>query len=270
MKRKDYPRAYDSYTAAIRYSPDLDQFYAYRGDILYDQEKYAEAIADYSKAVELNPGYSTAYNLRGLSYHSLGDDDKALADYGQAIEHNSQFARAYDNRGRLYLERGDLDKAADDLTAAIGIAPRFADALFDRGRTRFHQASYLQASDDLGAAFGLLPKNAYVMLWAYLARDRAGQPAREPLAGDAATLDRGEWPWPIVAAYLGQTDQAAVLAASRGNTDQQCEADFYFGAKTEATDPTVARALLEQAAAICPAHFIEAPAARLEIEKLSR
>ncbi|HEX3881570.1 MAG TPA: hypothetical protein VHW66_02825 [Stellaceae bacterium] len=38
----------------------------------------------------------------------------------------------------------------------------------------------------------------------------------------------------------------------------------------EATDPAAARDLLQQAAAICPARFIEAPAARLETEKLSR
>jgi hypothetical protein len=48
-------------------------------------------------------------------------------------------------------------------------------------------------------------------------------------------LDRTAWPWPIVAAYLGNEDAAAVLAAGRrgdqtAQKDLECEADFYLGA----------------------------------------
>jgi lipoprotein NlpI len=116
----------------------------------------------------------------------------------------------------------------------------------------------------------LTPEEPYTVLWLYLARDRAGQTtARDALVQDAAKLDRAAWPWPVVAAYLGEAEPAAVLAASHGNNDHACEANFYFGAKSAAEgDTAAARPLLQQAVALCPPNFIETPAAKSELTKL--
>jgi tetratricopeptide (TPR) repeat protein len=266
FRHQDYDRAIAGYSAAIELSPDFSQYWADRGDAYLDKLDYAKAIPDYTEAIRLNQGYSTAYNSRGYCHHTLGDDDQALADFDKAIELRPEFPRALYNRANIYAARGDLARAVADYNAALVIAPKFWEALAGRGHAHYSQGAYGEAVADLSAALPLSPgdSTAYTILWLYLARTRAGQPARDPLSQDAARLDKAAWPWPIVAAFLGETTPDTVLAGSQGDNGHACEADFYFGAEAGARD------LLQKAAAICPKDFIEATAARLELEKPSR
>jgi len=267
-RRQDYDRAIAGYSTAIALSPDFSQYWADRGDAHLDKLDYAKAIPDYTEAIRLNQGYSTVYNSRGYCYHSLGDDDHALADFNEAIELRQEFPRALYNRGNIYAARADLTRAIADYDAAIALTPKFWEALAARGHARYAQGAYAEAVADLSAALPLDPSDAtpYTVLWLYLARTRAGQPARDALTQEAAKLDKAAWPWPIISAFLGESTPEAILAASRGDSAKECEADFYFGA----ADPAAARDLLQKAASICPADFIEAPAAKLELGKLSR
>ena len=147
-------------------------------------------------------------------------------------------------------------------------------ALSGRGLARFYQGAYAPAAEDLAAALALKPDNPYAALWLYLARLRAGLPAGDALREAAAKLDRGDWPRPIVAVFLGDSAPASVLADLRRSTaddraTQQCEADFFLGAKSAAEgDAATARELLQQAAQICPAHFTEAIGAKYELARL--
>ncbi len=268
FRRQDYDRAIVEYSRAIDLSPEFAQYRADRGDSYLDKLEYAKAIPDYTEAIRLNEGYSTAYNSRGYAYHALGDDDHALADFDKAIELRPEFPRALLNRGSIYAARADLTRAVADYDAAIAIAPKFWEALAGRGRARYSQGAYGEAAADLSASLPLSPGGsaAYTVLWLYLARTHAGQPARDALAQDAAKFDNSAWPGPIVSAFLGDTSPDAVLASSGGDNGHACEADFYFGA----ADPATARDLLQKAVAICPKDFIEATAARLELEKPSR
>lgn len=265
FRHQDYDRAIVGYSTAIELSPDFSQYWADRGDAYLDKLDYAKAIPDYAEAIRLNQGYSTAYNSRGYCYHALGDDDHALADFDKAIELRPEFPRALYNRGNIYGARGDLTHAIADFDTAIAIAPKMWEALAARGHARYSQGAYAQAVTDLSAALPLSPSDstAYTVLWLYLARTHAGQPARDALSQDSAKLDKTAWPGPIVSAFLGETTPDAVLAGSQGDNGHACEADFYFGAEAGVRD------LLEKAAAICPGEFIEAPAAKRELEKLT-
>jgi len=275
IKRGDNDRAIEQYDAAIRFSPDNEQFVENRGNVYFDKGEYSRAIADFTEAIRLNPGYSTAFEARGVAYHEAGDDDHAMQDHDEAIRLNPEFALAYDYRGLLYSARGDQARAIEDYDAAVRLAPRFSTALANRGRARFYQAAYPQAVIDLAAAVALSPKEPYAVLWLYLAHARAGQPARESLTADSSQLDRTAWPWPIVAAYLGEADPGAVLASTRTGNDpthkgQECEVEFYLGAKAASeNDATAARELLQRAVTGCPANFIETPAAKFELARLS-
>jgi tetratricopeptide (TPR) repeat protein len=266
FRREDYDRAIAGYSTAISLSPDFEQYWADRGDAYLDKLEYAKAIPDYTEAIRINQGYSTAYNSRGFAEHSLGDDDRALADFDKAIEWRHDFPRALYNRGDIYLARGDLTRAIADYDAAVNLSPKMSEALAARGRAHYAQGAYAEAVIDLSAALPLGPSDTtpYTVLWLYLARTRAGLLASEALAQDAAKLDKTAWPWPIVSAFLGETTPDAVLAGrAHGDNAKECEADFYFGAKT------VSRDLLRNAVAICPRDFIEAAAAKLELEKSS-
>jgi lipoprotein NlpI len=91
---------------------------------------------------------------------------------------------------------------------------------------------------------------------------------------DAAKFDRDGWPGPLVAVYLGQSDAKTVLAELRRDANpnrksQECEADFYLGAKAALDgDTAAARDLLQQASAACPYEYIEKDGARYELARL--
>ena len=273
-ERNLYDRALASYDEAIRNIPKNEQFFDSRGNVYYDKEDYDRAIADYDEAIRLNKFYSAAFDSRANAYHRKGDDDRAVPDYDEAIRLSPEFALAYNNRAALYTERGEHPRAIADFDAALRLAPKFRVALFNRGRTKFYSADYPGAVADLSAASALRPAEPYTVLWLYLARAHAGQPAQDSLRTEAAALDRSAWPWPLLAAYLGEADSGAALAAARSGdptakTGRECEADFYLGAKAVIDgDPAVARDLLSKAAAACPPSFIEAPGARFELARL--
>jgi lipoprotein NlpI len=273
-KRDAYDRALVAYSEAIRNSPENAQYYDSRGNVYYDMEESDRAIADYGEAIRFNQGYSSAFDSRGNAYHQKGDDDHALPDYDEAIRLNPEFALAFNNRGALYIDRGEHARAIADFDAALRLAPKFRTALFNRGRTKFYTSDYAGAAADLSAASALKPADPYAVLWLYLARTRAGQPAQEALRAEAAPFDRSEWPGPVVAAHLGEADAAAVLAAARSDDpatqkSKECEAGFYLGAKAATEgNPTAARDLLTNATAVCPRYFIEALAARFELARL--
>jgi len=272
-ERNLYDRALAAYGEAIGNIPKNEQFFDSRGNVYYDMEAYDRAIADYSEAIRLNRGYSAAFDSRANAYHRKGDDDRAVPDYDEAIRLNPEFALAFNNRGALSMERGDHARAIEDFDAALRLAPKFRVALFNRGRTKFYGGDYPGAVADLGAASALKPAEPYTLLWLYLARAHAGQPVQDSLRAEAAALDRSVWPWPVVAAFLGDADSAAALAAARNGDaaaqkGQECEAGFYLGAKAAAEGKPAARDLLTKAAAACTPFFIEAPAVRFELARL--
>ena len=270
----DNNRAIAEYDAALRLSPDNSQFYDSRGNAFYEQARYDQAIVDYTEAIRLNDGYSAAWDSRGNAYYFKGDNEQALRDYDAAIQRNPGKANAYNNRGNVYVGTGQFDRALQDYDKALQLEPKFRVALGNRGRTRFFQAAYAPAVEDFVAELALKPDDPYGMLWLYLARVRAGQPAQDGLRDAAGRLDRAALPFPVVAAYLGDTDRAAVLTDTRKGGDpdrkgRECEADFYLGAKAAAeSDAASAHELLQQAAAICPTDFIELTASKYELARL--
>jgi lipoprotein NlpI len=273
-KREAYDRALASYDEAIRLDPDNAQFFDSRGNVHYDRADYDRAIADYDEAIRRNKFYSAAFDSRANAYHAKGEDDRAIEDYDEAIRLNPEFALAFNNRGNLYNGKGEHERAIRNFDEALRLAPKFCIALNNRGRARFYQAAYEAAAADFTASLQLRPTDPYTVLWIYLARARSGQSARDLMHGDAGPLDRTAWPWPIVDAYLGSEDAAAVLAAARrgdqsSQKDRECEADFYLGAKAASeSDSTAAHELLQRARTICPADFIENLAAKFELARL--
>ncbi len=273
-QRHDIERALQEYNEAVRLGPGNEQFHKYRGDVYYDLKRYDDAIADYDEAVRINPGYSEAYYSRGNAYDAKGDDEKALASFDEAIRIAPEFVAAHNNRGLVYIREGKLDLALADFDAAAQRAPRFRLALDNRARVRFFQGDYAGAAEDFAAALKLKPDEPYTAMLLYLSQLHAGQDARAPLKGNAAALDRGTWPYPIVAAWLGDSDAQTVQAdaARDPNPDrvgQSCEADFYFGDAAFANgDAATARDLLERAVARCPSDYLEVTLAKYELPRL--
>jgi len=274
FRRGDDDRALDEYSEALRLSPDNDQFHNDRASLYAAKADYPRAFADYDVAIRLNSGYSRAFNGRGLAYYFSGDGARALDDFNEAIRLSPDYGQAFNNRGNVEIREGAIDRAIDDYGEAARLLPKSHVPLANRGQARLYQAANKQAVDDLAAAMAMKPSDPYLALWLYLARARNGEDARAALAADAARFDRGGWPWPLVAVYLGQGDTKTVLADIRrdANPDrksQECEANFYLGAKAALDSETVlARDLLQQASTACPYDYTEKDGARYELARL--
>jgi lipoprotein NlpI len=270
----DKTRALAEYDEALRLSPGNDQFHKMRGDLYAALGRLDDAIPDFDEAVRINPGYSNAFLSRGNAYSEKRDDDKALASFDEAIRLDSNFSAALNNRGLVYIRQGKLDLALADFDAAVQNKPDLRVALLNRSRAHFYRGEYGDAANDAATALKSKADDPYTVLLAYLARLHARQDAGALLATDAAGLDKTAWPYPIVAALLGQQSVQNVLAdaGSNSNPDRQdnlCEADFYFGDKALAEGNTAAaRPLLQGAAADCPADMIAKTLTKYEFARL--
>jgi Protein kinase domain len=100
----------------------------------------------------------------------------------------------------------------------------------------------------------------------FLLQRREGQlaQAKKELRAFSPGVAAGEWPAPLLRAYLGEIDDDAVLAAAR-DPDEQCEAFYYLGRLHARDDTEVARRqLLRAANEDCD----EADSAREELQAL--
>ena len=89
-----------------------------RGNARLDNRDFDRAIDDYSEAIRLNPKDPSYYNNRGNAWHARGDNDRAIADFNEAIRLNPANAAYYNNRRDAWLAEGDLARAIADANQA--------------------------------------------------------------------------------------------------------------------------------------------------------
>ncbi|HEV8031299.1 MAG TPA: tetratricopeptide repeat protein [Stellaceae bacterium] len=238
------------------------------------EQRIASCDAIIQAGTDIPENHAGAYAARGDAYLDLGEVDRALSDDSEALRIRPEYPAVLNNRGNAYEEKGEHDRAIADYEAAIAQSPDFEQAFRNRGRAKFFRGDFGPAEADFGRALELLPENPYPILWRYLARARSGQAAPDELRQAAAPLDHAEWPWPVIAAFLGETDRAAVIAAAQqGKPDaiqqQGCEAAFFLGEKAVLErDYATARELLSEGAKVCRPGSIEYPSSRFELARL--
>ncbi|MFB2807487.1 tetratricopeptide repeat protein [Microcystis sp. BLCC-F209] len=158
--QQKYKLALDDYNKAIELNPNFAMAYNNRGGLYRLQEKYDLALSDYDKAIELNPNYAYAYNNRGGLYYDQQKYDLALSDINKTIELNRNFAEAYYNRGILYYDQQKYDLALADYSKAIDINPNYAEAYNNRGNLYRLQQKYDLALADINKTIELNPNLA--------------------------------------------------------------------------------------------------------------
>jgi tetratricopeptide (TPR) repeat protein len=86
--------ALESYTAALRLSPEFAEAYVNRAAVHYERGDYAAAIADCDAAIRLDPMLAEAYNNRSLAYYKSNDYARAKADFDHTIRLNQHYGNA--------------------------------------------------------------------------------------------------------------------------------------------------------------------------------
>lgn len=84
--KKDFARASDDFSAAIKSDPEHRNARFNRALVNCEVAKHAEAIADLDEVVRLSPKNADAWKLRGYAKYAAGKGDDAVPDYKKALE----------------------------------------------------------------------------------------------------------------------------------------------------------------------------------------
>ena len=93
-----------------------------------EMRNYDKAIDHLTEAIRLNPKNAEAYNFRGVAWKYKGQFDNMIRDCTEAIRIDPKFAAAYHNRGRAWRGKKEYDKAIQDFTQATRVDPIYGGA----------------------------------------------------------------------------------------------------------------------------------------------
>jgi tetratricopeptide (TPR) repeat protein len=250
-----------------------------KGDVTPGTMQVAQAPLDdqiqvLRRQLEAAPQSADAHFNLGVALRRAGKLDDAIAEYRKAISLNSRDSRYRNMLGAALRAAGKPEEAIEQLRSAIALDPENATAHSNLGNLLSDQGKFAAAVAEYHAGLKTNPQNAYIVLRLHLARVSAGEDDRAELTDNAAALGGAGWPSPLVAHYLGTLSADAVRRSAASSTDtteraQQCEANYYIGSLAlREGRPVEARPSLEAAANDCPADFVEAVGAKIELEHL--
>ena len=116
LKRLD--DAVADFEAAIKADPSDAHPQAQLAYIHGEKREFARAVDRSSQAIRLAPDDPDHHNARGWAYLELSDFPRAKADFEQAIRIKSDHGLALFNRGRVFTELAQFDAALADFDAA--------------------------------------------------------------------------------------------------------------------------------------------------------
>jgi tetratricopeptide (TPR) repeat protein len=219
------------------------------------------------------PLRALAYRDRGLAYLRLKQPGKAVADFSALLDLKPGDESALALRARANWADGQQMPAIADFKTVLQTAHATAPEYFELGQMEWTAGRFSDATADLAEAVKLSP-NDYSVLWLAFARERAGAPDELSFARDVAALGLNDWPRPLLDFYLGKAteddvDKAALRGDAKTQSDQKCEASFYVG-EWLMLHPggAAAKPFMADAAANCPADYIELAAAKAELKRM--
>lgn len=92
-------------------------------ECLLIEKDYDKAIENYTEALRLEPGYVCGYTWRGEAYHRKGDYENAVRDFTEAINRGGLDSYYHGWRGDSYRAWGQLDKAKEDFETVLRLDP---------------------------------------------------------------------------------------------------------------------------------------------------
>jgi Tfp pilus assembly protein PilF/uncharacterized RDD family membrane protein YckC len=124
LRAREYDKAIEDATEAIRRAPTVVRGYCDRGYAWAMKGNFGAAIADYDEAIRIAPQSTEAHDGRGNVRRVLKDYDAALADYETVVQLNPLSARAYYKRGRVLTLRKEFERAVRDYEKAVELDPK--------------------------------------------------------------------------------------------------------------------------------------------------
>ncbi|MES2591870.1 MAG: tetratricopeptide repeat protein [Bacteroidota bacterium] len=145
---KDYPKAIEAYSGALKVNADYSSALFNRAHAYADMQNHQAAVDDYTKVIKLTPkGFEANYN-RGVSNATLKNYDAAIADFTASIEIEPKRADTYYSRGNMKASKMLFEEAMSDYSMAIKMDPKYADAYNNRGNCKLNLRRVNEACED--------------------------------------------------------------------------------------------------------------------------
>jgi len=163
LKKREYSRAIDDFSRAIRLDNNRAELFNYRGfarvELASRNSQAAEgireynlAIEDFTRAVTLNRNYVDAFINRSHVYFQMGNYDRVIEDCDRILRLEPENAFIWNRRGSAWYHKKDDDRAIRDFTEAIRIRGNYAVAYHNRANAWHSKGEIDKALEDFAAA----------------------------------------------------------------------------------------------------------------------
>ena len=194
---------------ALAIDPELAEAWAGMG--LYHNNQplgTADAVPPLRKALDLNPGLIDAYNWLNISLQALGRPEEARQVVMDLVERDPLYRPGIRNAVNSYNWFGEYDEALAYIERVRPLIPNDATILSSAAAVHLHQGQVALALQESDAAVALQPSNSVARLTRSFLWMRSHQWERLAAEGE-------EWTPVFALAWLGRTEEAAILAVQR-------------------------------------------------------
>ena len=140
-----YAEALEVARVAVEQRPDFSGTHANLGAILNKLGRFEEAEKSLRRALELNPQAKNAHRVLGKVLYNQGRHDEALATIRIAVEQDPDFSEAHANLGAILNALGRFEEAEKSLRRALELNPQAKNAHRVLGKVLYNQGRYDEA-----------------------------------------------------------------------------------------------------------------------------
>jgi len=144
-RRRDFPRALDSFRKALAVKPDYDVAAFNMANVYRTMRRDDDAAQTYERLLAIDPMNAQAHQKLAEVLVDRGKLDEAQASLNRALEIQPAMAAARNTLGALRLQRNDVSAAERDIRAALALKP-------DLTLAHFNLALVAEQRGDLHAA----------------------------------------------------------------------------------------------------------------------
>ncbi|MFC1573614.1 tetratricopeptide repeat protein [Candidatus Latescibacterota bacterium] len=173
---ENYSKAMDYFSKAIIQVPDCAEAYYNRGNTHLRLKHYNEAILDYNRAMRSMYWHPDFFSNLGSALFHTGKIDEAITNYRGALGHDKDNVLAHYNLGYALYTKGNIDEAAEEFRKVLRLDQSHMQALMNLGSALVSQQKLDEAADYFRKAIAIQPnlEDAHVKLGLLL--EHMGQP----------------------------------------------------------------------------------------------
>ena len=88
FQEKDYAKAVEHFSNALKETPDDHTLYSNRSACFYNSNQFDHALEDADKCIQVKPDWGKGYQRKAMALHAMGRYDEAIPEYEKGIQYD--------------------------------------------------------------------------------------------------------------------------------------------------------------------------------------